>query len=88
MMTSDSRPGSVVSRLHLVLAGAGGLPLGDVDQIEVLIQAGEYLIAFENLCTQLDEYEIPLTPTELTLISELAVDLRADQRFYSRLADK
>jgi hypothetical protein len=55
-------PEEITQQLHLVMDAADGLPLHDVEQIEGLIQVGEQQVAFENLCTQLYEYNIYLPP--------------------------
>jgi hypothetical protein len=39
---------------------ARSLPLADLEQVEDLIQAGEQRVAFENLCTQIYEYDVRL----------------------------
>jgi len=37
-----------------------GLPEDDIDNVEGLIQVGEWLVAFETLCTQIYEWDISL----------------------------
>jgi hypothetical protein len=75
----------LTGRLHLIMDAANGLPLSDVEQIEGLIQVGERAVAFENLCTQIYEYDIQL-PSYLqdTLIS-VGEQLKVDPRYWQRL---
>jgi hypothetical protein len=42
------------------------LPAADVQNAWSMIDAGEPGVAFENLCTQLDEYDVPVPPVVLT----------------------
>jgi hypothetical protein len=37
-----------------------GLPENDVDNVEMLIQVGEWYLAFETLCAQIYEWDISL----------------------------
>jgi hypothetical protein len=69
-MTGHLAPEEITRRLHLIMDFANDLPLHDVEQIEGLVQVGERAVAFENLCTQIYEYDIRL-PSELrdTLVS-------------------
>jgi hypothetical protein len=78
-------PEEITRRLHLVMDAARDLPLHDVEQIEGLIQVGERAVAFENLCTQLFEYDIRL-PADLrgTLVS-VGEQLGVASRYWERL---
>lgn len=69
-MSGYLAPEEITRRLHLIMDAANDLPLRDVEQIEGLIQVGERAVAFENLCTQIYEYDIRL-PSDLhdTLLS-------------------
>jgi hypothetical protein len=44
--------------LRNVLEQVDGLPANDVENITVLIRAGEWKIALETLCTQIYEYDL------------------------------
>lgn len=69
-MSEHLTPEEVTRRLHQVIDSAPELPLHDIEQIESLIEAGERAVAFENLCTQLYEYDIELpSPLRDTLAS-------------------
>lgn len=63
-MSDYLAPDEITRRLHLIMDASIDLPLRDVEQIEGLIQVGERAVAFENLCTQIYEYEIRL-PSDL-----------------------
>ena len=47
--------------LRAVLKGVEGLPVHDVESISVLIDAGEWAVALDTLCTQVYEYDCELT---------------------------
>lgn len=76
----------VVSRLRTFLHGVADLVPNDALNIEELIKAGEHLIAFENLCTQLYEYGVVLTSCKLQAVEQLATKLGADRRFHAWLS--
>ncbi|HSP03718.1 MAG TPA: MafI family immunity protein [Acidimicrobiales bacterium] len=57
-MTCAGDDQDVASRLRRLLAQLEGLPEGDVESIGVLIDAGEWTVALENLCTQAYEYDV------------------------------
>lgn len=63
-------------RLRRCLEGASGLPPTDVDAIEVLIDAGEWEVALETLCTQAYEYDVELGVSERERLEELGRELR------------
>lgn len=75
----------ITPRLHLTMDAANYHPLRDVEHIEGLIQVGERGVAFENLCTQIYEYEIRL-PSDLreTLVS-IGERLGVAPRYWERL---
>jgi len=66
--------------LRAMLRDAAGLPCRDVESIECLVSAGEWELALDTLCTQMDTYGI--APSEagleklLSLGEELSVDVR------------
>lgn len=83
-----SRPGWDTAQRTLeavVRVAARRLPERDVDSIRSLIGAGELGIAFENLCTQLDEYEVGLDPASLASLGEIGTYLGLDQTLWRRL---
>ena len=57
-MTAEA---NVAEELRTVLRDIDGLPDHDVESISVLINAGEWKVALETLCTQIYEYDCDLT---------------------------
>jgi len=84
-MTAPLAPEEITRQLHVVMDVASNLPLGDIDQIERLIQAGERVVAFENLCTQLYEYDIRLPPHLRDVLAAVGQQLGVSQRYWERL---
>ena len=84
-MNGEMSPDDVVMRLSRAIDAAPGLPRRDIDSIKQHMRAGELLLAFENLSTQLYEYEIPLEDPFVTSLTQVGVALGADQRYLSLL---
>lgn len=84
-MSSPLAPGEVTRLLHLVMDEASDLPLRDIEQIEGLIQVGECRVAFENLCTQLYEYDIHLPSYLRDILTSVGKELMAADRYWERL---
>ena len=80
-MNAEMTPEEVTVRLQLALDGATGLPPEGIDRIEMLIRAGERLMAFEALCTQIDEYEISLDPGLVQRLIEVGLAVGAEERY-------
>jgi hypothetical protein len=76
---------SVGGRLHLIMDAANDLPLHDAEQVEGLIQAGERAVAFENLCTQIYEYEIRLPSGLRDTVASTGEQLGVASRYWERL---
>lgn len=47
------------------------LPESDVASILVLVQAGEWVVALEALCTQIYEYDVPVSHVQRKLLVDL-----------------
>ncbi|RZS44752.1 hypothetical protein EV193_101630 [Herbihabitans rhizosphaerae] len=59
--------------LRQVVDRVGGeLPESDVRSVGELIDAGELGVAYENLCTQLDEYEVEIDQESLAGLTAVA----------------
>ncbi len=84
-MTMPLTSGEVTRRLHLVMDAARSLPLRDLEQVEDLIQAGEQRVAFENLCTQIYEYDVGLPSYLRGLLAEAGEHLGVAPRYWERL---
>jgi hypothetical protein len=54
----DERSSRLASRVREATSAAAGLPATDAESIEVLVGAGELVLALETLCTQIYEYDI------------------------------
>ena len=63
-MTSAERAIALAEELRARLDDARGLPDHDVESIRVLIDAGEWAIALETLCTQIYEYDLEPSAVE------------------------
>jgi hypothetical protein len=62
----------ILSRLSILISEYGdSLPSERKDSIVELIQVSEYGIAFENLCSELYEYDVKVSRESLVLISEI-----------------
>lgn len=84
-MSEYLTPEEVTRRLHQVIASAHELPLHDVEQIEGLIEVGERAIAFENLCTQLYEYDIELPSALRGTLASIGRQLGVAPRYWEML---
>jgi hypothetical protein len=64
-------PNLLSGELRRALEGAAGLPPRDVDSIAVLINAGEWRLALETLCTQTYEYDVEVSEEQRSLLGRL-----------------
>ena len=62
---------------------AGKLSAQDSRTVEELIDHNECVIAFENMCTQLHEFDAQLSSTELKEIRSIASLLNVDVSYLS-----
>jgi len=71
--------------LELIDAFAGRFPSEQAAGMRQLVLAGESGVAFENLCTQLFEYDV--VPDRLTIgrLHELGSTLEVDSKYWQRL---
>jgi hypothetical protein len=67
-----------VGLLRETLDAAEGLPPENVEQIRVLIQAGELALALETLCTQADEYDVALSSEQHKVLRALGESMGVD----------
>jgi hypothetical protein len=73
MIEQNLVPEKIARGLHPIMGAANDLPLHDAEQIESLIRVGVRAVVFENLCTQIHEYETtPLSLGDSRCISALA----------------
>jgi hypothetical protein len=76
-----------VERRTLALLAIFGdrLPAHEVLDMESLVVAGEPGVAFENLCVQLYEYDVPLEPEAPTRLAEVGEPMRIDPSYWQKL---
>ncbi len=72
-------------RLRGVLISVTELSSNDADQIEALISAGEPGIALENLCTQLSEYDIPVSSGIVRALADIGTEMGISSGYWERL---
>lgn len=75
-MTGDAeRAIALAEELRARLQDADGLPERDIESIHVLIDAGEWAIALETLCTQIYEYDLEPSGVERERLRALGEEL-------------
>jgi hypothetical protein len=77
---ADLNPRGIRERLREVLASVQTLPPQDVEKVSGLIDAGEWGLALDTLCTQVYEYDIELPPAMRALVDELAERTNVDAK--------
>jgi xanthine dehydrogenase molybdopterin-binding subunit B len=82
-MMSKPTPEEITVRLHQAMDAAVGLPSEDIDNVQSMIEVGEWLLAFETLCTQIYEWQISLSPAVIRDLQELGSVL-GDRRELAR----
>jgi hypothetical protein len=86
MSDGDQRAGRLIHRFHLIMDAIVDLPEDDIESVEELVQAGEWTVALENLCTQLYEYDANVPEETLAMIEELGRDVGVPDRYWKMLA--
>jgi hypothetical protein len=81
-MRDDQVAGKRIHQFHVIMDGLSGLPENDIDNVEQLLQVGEWQVALEILCTQVYEYELTLPGDVLPLITDLCRELSADDKYW------
>lgn len=62
------------------------LPAPELEDMESLAVAGESAVAFENLCVQLYEYDVPLEPDVLARLAQVGGLMGIDPSYWQKLA--
>jgi hypothetical protein len=77
----------IEQRLLVLLDQCDGLavPAADLAEATDLTKHGEPGVALELLCTQLDEYDVPVPPALLAGLRELGTAMRIDESYWTRL---
>jgi len=86
-MNAEMTPEEVTVRMQLAMDRVTGLHPESIDQIEMLIRVGERLVAFETLCTQVDELEISLDQDLVQQLIEVGLAVGAEQQYTDLLRD-
>ncbi|HEU5001762.1 MAG TPA: MafI family immunity protein [Actinomycetota bacterium] len=85
-MKNESSPAdTLVHRFHSIIDSITGLPEADIANTEDHVQAGEWVLALENLTTQLYEYDVALPPNILDSIATLGRDIGMDRHYCTQL---
>ncbi len=78
----------MVANILLVLDLIGeGLPVKDVSEVRDLLKYGEWEEAFDVLCTQLYEYEVPLTEEIFSVLEQTGTLVSADPSVWTCLRE-
>jgi hypothetical protein len=80
----DSAAGALRS---LVIHYEGTLPASDITNLWEFVNVGELGLAFETLCTQLDEYDIQVGAEAAERLKELGAYLKVDPAMWQRLGE-
>lgn len=86
-MTTSPTPESIVVRLHQAMDAAVGLTPDDIFNVEALIEVGEFVVAFETLCTQIYEWAIALPVLSIEDLEDLGSTLGAARNLTDRLRE-
>lgn len=84
-MTTTPTPEEMTVRLHKAMDAAVGLTPDDISNVQSLIDVGEWLVAFETLCTQIYEWEIRLEPDVIRDLEGLGTALGARRELTDHL---
>jgi hypothetical protein len=84
-MITTPTPEEMTVRLHKAMDAAIGLTQDDISNVQSLIDVGEWVVAFETLCTQIYEWEIGLEPDAIRDLEGLGAALGARHELTDRL---
>lgn len=84
-MTTTPTPEDVTVRLHKTMEAAVGLTPDDISNVQSLIDVGEWLVAFETLCTQIYEWELRFGPAVIRDLEGLGTMLGARRELTDHL---
>jgi hypothetical protein len=70
---------------YLILDRVVGLDQDEIKRIEELVQAGEFAVAIENVCTQLYEYDVVIGVDTAVGIKDLGTTLGVHDRYWRML---
>lgn len=84
-MTARPAPEEMTVRLRKAMDLAVGLSPDNINNVQSLIDVGEWLVAFETLCTQIYEWEIRLDPMVVRDLEGLGLALGARAKLTDQL---
>jgi hypothetical protein len=84
-MTMTPTPEQMTIRLHNAMDAAARLTPDDISNVQSLIDVGEWLVAFETLCTQIYEWEVGLEPDVIRDLEGLGTALGARRQLTDHL---
>jgi hypothetical protein len=64
---------------------AEALPAAELQDMKDLVSAGERGIEFENLCTQLVEYDVGVDAADLESLAEMGGKMSINPKYWERL---
>jgi|GEM_PF-4904916 hypothetical protein len=71
--------------IHLLDECVNLLPNDELEEMRSLVNSNERGVAVENLCTQLHEYSVVLTPSQMNAITSICVSLGIDSSYWKVL---
>ena len=71
--------------LRLIETSAESFPAEQAKEMADLVRAGDPGIAFENLCTQLHEYDVPVDEATLGQLKEIGTQMGIQPKYWERL---
>ena len=71
--------------LRLIQTYAPSFPAEQAKGMADLVRAGEPGIGFENLCTQLYEYNVPVDEPTLGQLKEVGTQMGIEPKYWERL---
>lgn len=84
-MNTTPTPEEITLRLHKAMDTAVGLTPDDISNVQSLIDVGEWLVAFETLCTQIYEWEIVVEADVIRELEALGTALGARRELTDNL---
>ena len=84
-MSAPLTPADIDRQLRVVIGADTGLSSSFIKYLESLLQAGERLIAFEDLCTQLHEHDVHLPTRLLNSLADVGKQLGAKEHYWRLL---
>lgn len=70
-MTTKPTPEEITVTLHRAMDAATGLSMDDISNVQSFIDAGEWELAFEILCTQIYEWDVALKSSVIRELEHL-----------------